>query len=85
MKLTELHPKYASWPNNERRDLIFDCPVCKNHRIAVPISGDRKWEKSGDDFETTTLSPSIHYNPQKSNPTTCEWHGFIKNGEIINA
>ena len=37
------------------------------------------WTREGETFETLTLSPSIQ------RVGGCQWHGFIRNGEIINA
>lgn len=39
------------------------------------------WQRTGDTFETLTLTPSI----QRADPGGCRWHGFITNGEIVNA
>jgi hypothetical protein len=35
------------------------------------------WERSGDSFETLTLSPSVDASESG------HWHGFIRNGEIV--
>jgi len=42
----------------------------------VPSKPDFAWSKSGDDFETLTVVPSIDASAAK------HWHGFITNGEI---
>lgn len=77
MKLKELNPKYGT-TDGVRTHIIFDCPKCRGHRIAIPFAGEKRWEHSGEDFESTTLSPSIDhdYSP------ICHSHFFIKNGEI---
>lgn len=36
------------------------------------------WERSGEDFATISLSPSIR------RMSDCGWHGFVTNGEIIH-
>lgn len=36
------------------------------------------WQRSGDTFETLTLSPSI----QRVDPDGCGWHGFVENGMV---
>ena len=77
MKLAELGPKYGS-TDGVRTHIIFDCPKCKEHRIAVPFVGEKAWGHSGVDFESTTLSPSIAHN----NGVGCQSHFFIRNGEI---
>lgn len=45
--------------------------------------GDKAWDRTGDTFDTLTLSPSIQRMPV--NGETCRWHGFIRNGEIVPA
>jgi hypothetical protein len=74
--------------------ISFGCPKCDkqyNHRLVVyfsnPLDGGPKawwygiedffWNRTGNTFETLTLSPSINW-------LEGHWHGFIKNGEIIN-
>lgn len=85
MKLTELRPRYdaGSW-------LSFDCPKCKE-RLAVPVRptpdgsapDPRAWDRTGDTFETLTISPSIDSHHVLDDGTKCNWHGFIRNGEIL--
>jgi len=90
MKLTELNPKYAT-VEGKRTCVIFDCPLCKKHRIVIPFAGEGvKWERTGFDFETTTLSPSIAHKDNYADgmdkaPRTCQSHFFVRNGEIIFA
>lgn len=43
--------------------------------------GHATWERTGDDFETLTLSPSI----QRRDPGGCAWHGYIRDGEVLDA
>lgn len=38
-----------------------------------------KWQRTGDTFETLTLTPSILSDPAKGG---CGWHGFNTNGEV---
>lgn len=66
----------------------FDCPCCAGKtRLAVffsnPIDGKapsddghKLWTRSGDAFETLTLSPSVDASAHG------HWHGFIKDGEV---
>lgn len=58
--------------------------------IAVPfkiaIDGtsyrDDGWDRTGETFETLTLAPSVQaYGYDRS----LHWHGFIRNGEVIDA
>ena len=50
--------------------------------IANPIDGGPPprattlWTRTGETFETLTLSPSIH--------AVGHWHGFIRNGELVS-
>lgn len=81
MKLTELNPKWAT-ANGERRFFTFDCPTDRSQKIAVHFKGSKvNWEITGDTFENLTVSPSINFVV----PNICSWHGWIRNGEIINA
>lgn len=71
--------------------ISFDCPCGCEKKIAImfnnPLDGKRfsnrnaYWDRSGDTFETLTLSPSIlNWNIEDHSE---HWHGFITNGEII--
>lgn len=42
----------------------------------VPSKTDFAWGRTGDDFETLSITPSIDASAAK------HWHGFITNGEI---
>lgn len=68
------------------------CGKCNEmRRLAIPFANpldggppyDEKigrgalWQRTGDTFETLTLTPSILRMEE------CKWHGFITNGEII--
>jgi len=78
MKLLELNPKFVQ-SEGVRSHLSFDCPVCKNHKIVVPIfSTPKAWSTNGDSFENITLNPSIAHD----NGSGCKSHFFITNGEI---
>jgi hypothetical protein len=76
-------------PLRERVGVTLDCPCgCKDNPLFVPFANppdglgpvypNKGWERTGDTFETLTLTPSI----QRELPRRC-WHGFITNGEII--
>ena len=73
--------------------MIFDCPCGQcGVRAAVefdvaadgrPWKADApRWKRTGDDFGSMTLSPSILRSKDKGG---CGWHGWIRNGEVINA
>lgn len=64
----------------------FECPHCRETRIAVafasPVDGGppsasfkRHWQRTGDSFETLTLTPSVDASESG------HWHGFIANGQ----
>lgn len=85
MKLKDLDPRYGEERTGERDKLIFDCPKCKAHRIAVPIlTHPRAWQLTGnqDDFDSITIAPSIDHDAPGYK---CHSHFFIQAGEIINA
>lgn len=60
------------------------CPVCKKHRISVPISL-KEWQWDGD-----TLTPSIQFEggfrdltvPEAHQTIMCKGHFTITKGEI---
>ncbi len=82
-------------PERKRIGLMYDCPCgCGDRRyvpFANPIDGGpcvenskgASWQRTGDDFETLTLSPSIRHVPL--NDGDCSWHGWIRDGKVTNA
>jgi hypothetical protein len=98
MKLADLNPRWAidadivvggQSIHNEHREgmaISFDCPHCRETRLAVffsnPIDGGlpsddgKLWERRGDDFDTLTLSLSVDAS------ASGHWHGHITDGEI---
>jgi uncharacterized protein DUF6527 len=70
--------------------LFCNCP-CGNadesHRLYVPFANPigpgpltprRGWHRTGETFETLTLTPSI----LRLDRGGCGWHGFITDGEV---
>lgn len=64
----------------------FDCPCGCRDRVYVgfinPLDGGPPyegitWQRTGEDFETLTLQPSILRGDG------CRWHGFVIEGRII--
>ncbi len=61
------------------------------HRCMIPLrnpldGGPRfderpSWERTGEDFATLTLSPSVN---RPVSIGGCGWHGWIRNGEVIS-
>lgn len=46
----------------------------------APLESNRDlWTRTGEDFATLTLTPSVFRNPAKGG---CGWHGFITNGAV---
>lgn len=83
-------------PRREGCGLICDCPCGKcdpedGGQLFVPFanpldggpSHDPRggWQRTGETFETLTLTPSIL---RISSPSSCGWHGWIRNGEVIS-
>ena len=77
-------------PRREGVGLAYTCPCgkCATERyvgFANPLDGGPPvsrvaWQRTGDTFDTLTLTPSIlHTLPQG-----CGWHGFITNGEVTS-
>jgi hypothetical protein len=76
--------------------ITFDCPVHgEGCRLGVPfenpIDGGPKgrgaqgkywWQRSGETFDTLTLSPSVHVHDGDAENGPTHWHGHIENGEI---
>lgn len=84
---------YVPAPERQGVGVLCDCP-CGNrdegHQLYVPFANpldggppmhtgkNNGWQRTGETFETLTLTPSI----LRIVPS-CGWHGFITNGEII--
>ena len=74
-------------PRREGTHISFDCPCGCPHTVTVPLANPlgggpdvsgRGWQRSGETFDTLTLTPSI----QRISPCS-NWHGFVTNGEIV--
>lgn len=74
--------------------ILLDCPcgTCDEfHQLYVPFANpldggpplqtgkNNGWQRTGDTFETLTLTPSI----LRTRPHGCGWHGFITNGDVL--
>lgn len=70
--------------------VLMDCPCGADpadHRLCVPFTvavdgqpwgrNTRCWERTGDTIDTLTLSPSVQA------ATSCQWHGWIRDGAAI--
>ena len=69
--------------------LTFECPHCRTTRLGVffrnPVDGKAHsddydnahlWMRTGDTFETLSLSPSIDAS------ASGHWHGYITGGDV---
>lgn len=76
----------APIPHRERVGVTFDCPCGKcGKRGYIPFQNpidpqapinSAGWHRTGDTFETLSLTPSI----LRTEPHGCGWHGFLTNG-----
>lgn len=108
MRLSELNPEWVNQHDGSRGiGIELDCPCGKcGFRLVVlfevaldgkPVPGNHaaRWGRTGDTFETLTLSPSIQRvrldrrtpeswakHPLGSWPGDCAWHGYIEAGAI---
>lgn len=75
-------------PRRERVGVSFNCPCggC-GARAFIPFTNPLDggppyqaehdtWERTGDSFETLSLTPSI----QRADPGGCRWHGYLTDG-----
>lgn len=70
--------------------ISFDCPCgTPDSPCYVPFAnpldggaqyGAQGWQRSGETFDTLTLTPSVL---RTYSACGCRWHGFITNGEVI--
>jgi hypothetical protein len=93
-KLVDCDPKWAdSYGEVEAgaTHVMFDCPEghegCWHHIPFTPslngqamTSAHAIWQRTGETFETLTLSPSIATRPPR--PNGCALHIHIANGQI---
>lgn len=90
MRLVDLNPQWIKEGAGSERviGIAFDCPHCIatgaeyiGHCAAKFAESDRLsgpvWRREGETFDTLTISPSIN--------THGHWHGWIRNGEVIDA
>lgn len=109
-RLVDCNPRWVCWSGREGIDAIdavhFDCP--EGHDSCVfdipftpaldgsPQTLGVRWQRTGDTFETLTLSPSIRRTPTYASPEAaivagaldmyltpsmfCAFHGILTNG-----
>src|SRR5574341_406234 len=85
-------PDGSQAPERHGVGITFRCPCGCGEWGYVPFTNpldggpvlqpDRPhWERTGKTVETLTLRPSI----LRTKPPGCGWHGFVTNGEVVNA
>lgn len=93
--VSQLNPatgQYEPAPKREGVGVQFDCPCGCEMPCYVPFEnpldggkplrddhGRPLWARTGDTFETLTLTPSILRSKERGG---CGWHGFVTNGEV---
>ena len=81
------HADGSEVPRREQVGVAFDCPCGCDQRCFIPFANppdglgpiepsEPGWNRTGDTFETLTLTPSI------LRVGGCGWHGFITGGEV---
>lgn len=94
MKLADLRPRLIRAPNDtvqtpaEASHIMFDCPKCRvPHAIPLRPAVSNGWDATGSSVADLTLSPSIQMRGHGGceGPVDCDWHGWIRNGEVTNA
>ncbi len=75
--------------------IMLNCPCGCGEWLAVPFANpidggpnvsEKGWQRTGDTFETLSLTPSIlrvKWKDTKGVEHGCGWHGYITNGQII--
>lgn len=95
MRLADLAPKWVVDKAGRKVGVNFLCPCCRGGEdgsyagvmFANPIGGGealdgcRGWQREGETFETLTVSPSILVHPREGH---VEWHGWLRNGEMVS-
>lgn len=72
--------------------VLLDCPCGCDRQLYVPFAnpldggpsvndGHATWQRTGETFETLTLTPSILRMKEKGG---CGWHGFITDGQVTS-
>jgi hypothetical protein len=67
----------------QRLGVLFHPAIDRGGWLAKGVTifhGALEWTRTGDTFDTLTLSPSINANSRIEFQN--HWHGFIENGEV---
>lgn len=91
--LSDLDPKFTT-VNDLRVGFHFKCPACDDDMCRIHVFVDppfdasasalmvdqhRAWKRSGEPWDTLTLTPSILTRKDDGGE---HWHGFITNGQV---
>lgn len=71
------HPRDDEY-ETDRCVVLFNNPLDGGGKIDATTEG-HYWTRTGDSLDSLTLTPSIQ------RVGGCRWHGFITNGETVNA
>jgi hypothetical protein len=95
-RLADADPVFAVGPSGRKGiGLLFNCPIHSDECFTYvpftnpldggpPLEQDQlTWARSGETFDTLSISPSIHKLGEKIGEGECEWHGFVTNGAFI--
>lgn len=93
--LAALDPRWVTVDSGQRVGVSFACPACVGRddsphegRVFVyvdppldpgPASPSPSWQRTGDTFDTLTVTPSIRVRVDDVGE---HWHGFITNGQV---
>jgi hypothetical protein len=69
--------KRVAMPKEDQYALVYEKNPQYVGRTVVMTAPDMVWQFEGDDFATMTVAPSVDHSPSGN------WHGFIRNGEIV--
>lgn len=65
--------------------IYLKCPSCgSTHGVPVKPGNPHGWDWDGN-LDKPTLSPSILFGDGHIDNRECRWHGFLRNGEWIDA
>lgn len=87
-RLIDLNPQWIDTSIARGVMISYDCPcgeacgftrvvlALKNPLEGEPLKNRKLWTRSGEDFATLTLSPSVH--------AVGHWHGWVRNGMVTS-
>lgn len=72
---------FDSPTSGKRLAILFDPPIdpdglMSQYGWGLPFPEQKHWQRTGENFETLTLSPSVDFSGAG------EWHGHIQNGQV---